>query len=89
MTYRLNDVTLSEDVLSPLEFSSIAVLATSFSVVVASSSVLSVISVIVASSIEFSVGVPNRAHPNSVSQACAYQTLWVVLTLNLEGNLPF
>ena len=62
------------------EISVVAVLATSFSVVVTSSSVLSVISVIVASSVEFSVGFPNRTSPNSVSQACAYQSLWVVST---------
>ena len=74
------DLTLSADVLSPSEFSIVAVLATSFSIVVASSSVLSVIFVTVASSVEVSVSVPNRTSPNSVSQACAYQSLWVLLT---------
>ena len=80
LTSRLNDVTLSEDVLSPSEFSTVLVLTTSFSVVVASSFVLSVISVTVASSGVFSVVFPNITPRKSVSQACAYQSLWVVST---------
>ena len=80
LTSRLNDVTLSGDVLSPSEFSTVVVLTTSFPVVVALSSVLSVVSVIVASSDDFFVGVPIRTSPNSISQACASQSLWIVLT---------
>ena len=57
-----------------------AVLTTSFSAVFSPFPVLSAISVTVVSSGAFSVVFPNRTSPNSVSQACAYQSLWVVLT---------
>ena len=69
-----------EDALSPSEVSSVVVLTTSFFVLVTPSSALSEISVTVVSSVEFSVGVTNRTSPNSVFQACAYQSLWFVLT---------
>ena len=69
------------EVLFPSVVSIVTVLATSFPVVVASSSVLSTIFVTEAPSVVFSVLFPrNRTFPNSVSQACAYQSLWVVLT---------
>ena len=58
----------------------VVVLTTSFSVVFSTFPVVSAISVTVASSAVFSVVFPNRTSPNSVSQACAYQSLWVVLT---------
>ena len=58
----------------------VVVLTTSFSVVLSALPVVSVISATVVSSAAFSVVFPNRTSPNSVSQACAYQSLWVVLT---------
>ena len=58
----------------------VVVLTTSFCVVISSFPVMSSISVTVASLAAFSVLFPNRTSPNSVSQACAYQSLWVVLT---------
>ena len=77
LTSKLNDVLSSEDVLSIVVLSSAVVITVSWSVVFPSSVR---ISVIVASSVLFSVGAPNRTSPNSVSQACAYQSSWVVLT---------
>ena len=80
LTFRLNYVTLLEDVLSSSECSIVAVLTNSISVVVASSSVLSVISVTVGSCDVFYVVFPNSTFLKSVSQACAYQFSWVALT---------
>ena len=79
LTSKLNDVLSPEDILSIIVFSSAVVVTVSWSVVSPASVCTSVI---VASSLSLSVGVPNRTspNPNSVSQACAYQSSWVVLT---------
>ena len=77
LTSKLNDVLSPEDVLSIVVFSSAVVITVSWSVVFPSSVCTSVT---VASSLSFSVELPNRTSPNSVSQSCAYQSSWVVLT---------